>query len=76
MLMPLLMEDLLAALSTCPAGSLELPLWGPDKATDEELKSVCHPLKIQVWELGDRTLLEGWKSPERASYSGFHGSKA
>jgi uncharacterized protein YcgI (DUF1989 family) len=75
MLISLLMEDLLAALSTCPAGSLELPLWGPDKVTDEELKSICHPLKIQVWELGDKSLLEGWKSPERARYNGFHGLK-
>ena len=67
--------DLLAALSTCPAGSLELPLWGPNKATDEELKSVCHPLKVEVWEVGDSSLLKGWKSPKRASYSGFHGFK-
>jgi len=54
---------------------LELPLWGPDKATDEELKSVCHPLKVQVWELADSSLLKGWESPERAKYSGFHGLK-
>jgi uncharacterized protein len=67
--------DLLAALSTCPAGSLELPLWGPDKVSDEELKSVCHPLKVQVWEMSDKDLLEGWKPAERASYSGFHGFK-
>ena len=68
-----LTQDLLAALSTCPAGSLELPLWGPNKATDEELISVCHPLKVKVWEMGDKTVLEGWKSAERASYSGVHG---
>ncbi len=66
-------KDLLAALSTCPAGSLELPLWGPNKVTDEELKSVCNPLKVQVWKVGDKSLLEIWKSPERASYSGVHG---
>jgi uncharacterized protein len=66
-------KDLLAALSTCPAGSLELPLWGPNRATDEELKNVCHPLKVQVWEITEKSLLEGWKSPERAGYKGFHG---
>jgi hypothetical protein len=43
--------------------------------TDEELKSVCHPLKVQVWELSDKNALEGWKPAERASYSGFHGLK-
>lgn len=69
-------KDLLAALSTCPAGSLELPLWGPDKATDEELKSLCHPLKVQVWEVGDKSLVGNWKSPERAGYNGFHGLKS
>ena len=69
-------KDLLAALSTCPAGSLELPLWGPDKVTDEELKSVCHPLKVQVWEVGDKSLVERWKPPERAGYCGFHGLKS
>jgi uncharacterized protein len=68
-------QDLLAALSTCPAGSLELPLWGPDKVTDEELKSVCHPLRVQVWELGDKSVLQAWNCPQRASYSGFHGLK-
>jgi uncharacterized protein YcgI (DUF1989 family) len=68
-----LTEDLLAALSTCPAGSLELPLWGANKATDEELKGVCHPLKVEVWDVGDKTLLKDWKPSERASYSGFHG---
>jgi len=66
---------LLAALSTCPAGSLELPLWGPNKATDEELKGVCHPLKVEVWDVGDAALLKDWKPSERASYSGFHGLK-
>jgi uncharacterized protein len=68
-------KDLLAALSTCPAGSLELPLWGPNRATDEELMSVCHPLKVQVWEITEKSLLEGWRSPERARYMGFHGLK-
>jgi hypothetical protein len=43
--------------------------------TYEELKSVCHPLKVQVWEVGDKGLLEVWKSPERATYSGCHGFK-
>jgi uncharacterized protein len=68
-------QDLLAALSTCPAGSLALPLWGPDKASDDKLKAICHPLQIQVWELEDRAVLEGWYPPERASYGGFHGLK-
>ena len=67
-----LIEDLLAALSTCPGGSLELPIWGPDKASDEELKNVCHPLKVQVWELQDKSLLGRWSSPERARYRELH----
>jgi uncharacterized protein len=60
-------------MSTCPAGNLELPFWGPNKATDEELKTVCHPLKVEVWELANRALLGVWKPAERAIYSGFHG---
>lgn len=65
--------ELLAGLSTCPAGSLELPLWGPNKATDDELRSVCHPLKVQVWEMEEKSLLEGWKPPEYSGYRGMHG---
>ena len=70
------MSDLLAALSTCPAGSLELPLWGPNKATNEELLSVCHPLKVQVWKVGNESLFEGWKSPRSSCYRGMHGLKS
>ena len=68
-------EDLLAALSTCPAGSLEVPLWGTERVSDDELKRLCHPLQVQVWELSDKTLLERWQSPNRAEYDGIHGIK-
>jgi uncharacterized protein YcgI (DUF1989 family) len=64
--------DLLCALSTCPFGDLSVPLWGPE-ATDP--LSGCRPLGVEVYALEAR-LLEGWASPERASYSGLHGLKA
>jgi uncharacterized protein len=62
-------QDLLCALSTCPAGDLSVPLWGPDAHDPIE---VCRPLVIEVHR--PRTeLTAGWTAPARAGYLGLHG---
>lgn len=62
-------QDLLCALSTCPAGDLSIPNWGPDAG---DPSSVCRPLAVEVYR-PDRELVDGWSSPERAAYGGGHG---
>ena len=64
--------DLLMALSTCPGG--DLSVWGFGK--DKEMREVCRPLKVEVWELDDKGLLEreGWQESEVVKgYKGMHG---
>jgi uncharacterized protein YcgI (DUF1989 family) len=68
-------QDLLCALSTCPGGDLELPMWGPDAATDEQQVEHCHPLAVEVFTL-DRELLADWTPPAAATYAGRHGLAA
>jgi hypothetical protein len=38
----------------------------------------CRPLKVEVFELQDKTFLsgKGWKPAEPAKYKGMHGVKA
>ncbi|TCP56408.1 hypothetical protein EV191_101351 [Tamaricihabitans halophyticus] len=62
-------QDLLCALSTCPAGDLSIPLWGPDARDPLE---VCRPIGVQVYRPDDK-LLAGWAPPEPAGYAGQHG---
>ncbi len=62
-------QDLLCALSTCPAGDLSIPLWGPDARDPIE---VCRPLAIEVHRPADK-LTEGWSTPPSAAYQGMHG---
>ncbi|KAI4189080.1 MAG: hypothetical protein LQ348_003847 [Seirophora lacunosa] len=66
--------DLLCALSTCPGGDLSAWGWGKDSDTDNML-DCCRPLAVEVFELTDSKLLEGWEPPQPASYTGFHGIK-
>jgi uncharacterized protein YcgI (DUF1989 family) len=61
--------DLLCALSTCPGGDLSVPLWGPEARDPID---VCRPLGVEVYAL-DPSLIQGWKPPEIAAYSGGHG---
>ena len=63
--------DLLMALSTCPGG--DLSVWGFGK--DEEMRSVCRPLRVEVYLLEDKGLLEsvGWEESRVSGYRGKHG---
>jgi uncharacterized protein YcgI (DUF1989 family) len=63
--------DLLCAISACPGGDLSVPLWGPDARDPID---VCRPLGVEVYEI-DAQLLQGWKSPEVATYTGAHGMR-
>jgi uncharacterized protein len=62
--------DLLLAVSTCPGGDLSVPIWGP--GSGEEPK--CHPVLLEVFSV-DPALLEAWRPPARAAYSGMHGAR-
>ncbi|MEQ8859161.1 MAG: DUF1989 domain-containing protein [Pseudomonadales bacterium] len=63
--------DLLCALSTCPAGDLSIPLWGPEARDPID---VCRPLAVDVWRV-DPALLREWVPPEPSAYSGAHGMR-
>jgi hypothetical protein len=62
--------DLLMAASTCPGGDLSVPLWGPDAGAPP----VCHPIRVEVFQL-EPELLVGWAPPRRAAYAGMHGCR-
>lgn len=62
-------QDLLCALSTCPAGDLSIPLWGPDARDPIE---VCRPLGVEVYR-PRAELTKDWSPPPVASYAGKHG---
>ena len=61
--------DLLCALSTCPAGDLSIPSWGPEAG---DASSTCLPLGVEVHR-PNRELTEGWSPPPPSDYRGFHG---
>lgn len=62
-------QDLLCALSTCPAGDLSVPNWGPDAGDPVD---VCRPLGVEVYRPAAE-LVEQWTTPPPASYGGLHG---
>ncbi|QFG22756.1 DUF1989 domain-containing protein [Actinomadura sp. WMMB 499] len=62
-------QDLLCALSTCPAGDLSVPLWGPDARDPVD---VCRPLAIEVHR-PPAELTGGWTPPSTPAYGGAHG---
>jgi len=61
--------DLLCALSACPHGDMTLPIWGPNAVDPIQ---ICRPLGVQVYDTGSR-LLDSWREPRVAGYSGLHG---
>ncbi|MFI0423507.1 urea carboxylase-associated family protein [Spongiactinospora sp. 9N601] len=65
-------QDLLCALSTCPAGDLSLPFWGPEARDPLE---VCRPLAVEVHRPA-AGLIDGWSPTPPASYQGVHGLRA
>lgn len=75
--------DLLCALSTCPGGDLSTPMWGEssDGTTSQDQDPTlecCRPLRVEVWSIPEKTLVEGkWKSPEPLGtlYKGMHGMR-
>ncbi|KAJ5792410.1 uncharacterized protein N7503_008388 [Penicillium pulvis] len=62
--------DVLCALSACPGG--DLSNWGWD---DKEggMGSTCRPLGVEVYQLADGKVLDGWKAPSSPAYKGMHG---
>jgi uncharacterized protein YcgI (DUF1989 family) len=62
--------ELLCALSTCPGG--DLSKWGWAEEGDP-MKSTCRGIRVEVWEIRDKEVLEGWKGSEVSGYKGGHG---
>lgn len=63
---------LLCALSTCPGG--DLSAWGWEKGEGKDsMVDCCRPIRVEVYEITDASVLEGWKSLEIAAYRGGHG---
>ncbi|WP_024875052.1 urea carboxylase-associated family protein [Saccharomonospora piscinae] len=62
-------QDLLCAMSTCPAGDLSVPLWGPDARDPID---VCRPLAVELYR-PDPALTASWTPPSTAPYGGGHG---
>lgn len=52
----------------------DLSNWGWD---DKEggMGATCRPLGVEVYQLADPAVLEGWKSPESPKYRGQHGMR-
>jgi uncharacterized protein YcgI (DUF1989 family) len=69
--------DVLMALSTCPGGDLSQWGWGEGGKEDGEnaggMKECCRPLKVEIFELEDVSVLEGWEQPKGPGYKGRHG---
>ncbi|KIW04810.1 hypothetical protein, variant [Verruconis gallopava] len=65
--------DLLCALSTCPGG--DLSAWGWGEGSGGKMKDVCRPIKVEVFELDDKTVLNAWDPPRKPQYVGAHGMK-
>lgn len=52
----------------------DLSNWGWD---DKEggMGATCRPLGVEVYQLVDSRVLEGWKAPESPKYQGQHGMR-
>ncbi|EEU38143.1 uncharacterized protein NECHADRAFT_48248 [Fusarium vanettenii 77-13-4] len=62
--------DVLMGLSTCPGG--DLSAWSFGGGADDML-ATCRPLRVEVWEITDQTVLKDWESSEPPAYKGLHG---
>ncbi|KAJ5776629.1 uncharacterized protein N7511_001640 [Penicillium nucicola] len=62
--------DVLCALSACPGG--DLSNWGWDNK-EGDMGATCRPLGVEVYQLADTQVLDGWKAPECPKYQGMHG---
>lgn len=67
--------DVLCALSTCPGGDLAVAMWGPEAASPEEQLEHCHPLGVEVFELGP-DLVADWDPHTTNAYVGRRGRHA
>ncbi|MCJ1251715.1 hypothetical protein MMC30_008952 [Trapelia coarctata] len=68
--------DMLCALSTCPGGDLSAWEFGESEGEGKgkvDMLDTCRPLGVEVFEIVEKTILEGWRSPECPGYRGVHG---
>ncbi|KAI9826748.1 MAG: hypothetical protein M1819_007293 [Sarea resinae] len=63
--------DILCALSTCPGG--DLSHWGWGRLANERMAPDCRPLGVEVYEVTDASLLDGWQGTSVSDYGGGHG---
>ena len=52
----------------------DLSNWGWD---DKEggMGATCRPLGVEVYQLTNKGILDGWKTPESPNYRGMHGMR-
>ncbi|KAG8624465.1 hypothetical protein KVT40_007532 [Elsinoe batatas] len=67
--------DLLVAISACPGGDLSAWGWGTEGEEGKGMGDVCRDLLVEVFEVEDRAVLDGWTEPQRVAYKGLHGMK-
>ena len=65
--------DILCALSTCPGGDLSRWGWNKNQEAQDEMLECCRPLGVEVYNIMDPAILEGWAEPQPAAYKGLHG---
>jgi len=68
--------DILCALSTCPGGDLSAWEFGESEGEGKgkvDMLDTCRPLGVEVFEIVNKSVLKGWKSPECPAYKGVHG---
>ena len=63
--------DVLLALSTCPGG--DLSAWGWSEG--QSMLDCCRPLAVEVFQITDESILQGWTPPTPSNYGGMHGIK-
>ena len=51
-------------------------MWGWGEGKDGvDMIDCCRPLKVEVYQLQDDSILKDWKPPETPAYKGMHGLK-
>ncbi|KAF4548650.1 Hypothetical protein D9617_26g078630 [Elsinoe fawcettii] len=66
--------ELLVAISACPGGDLSNWGWGTEEGGEGEgMGDVCRDLLVEVFEVENKKVLEGWREPGRVDYRGMHG---
>jgi hypothetical protein len=56
-----------------PSKGGDLSSWSWGEGGGGNMLDCCRPIKVEVFEISDDNLLEGWEMPECPEYKGLHG---